>query len=308
VQPALQESADEEVTEFLSVLKPGTRRVYSHGLSAFQRFYAQQGSIKEFLNLVEEDQRKPRWERKRVARTTLNAFVVWLEKHGYKPKSIRAYVGAIQSLAKYFDIPISLLYVDLPPAQAISKKHPWTIEDIGKFVTLMENPIYKSIAASIVQSGLSLSDLLSLTYGDINVELEKNITPLCLDLSRKKTSVPFMTFLGDWAAKLLKEHLINERMEEENYVYNVTARAVDAYFCRTARKFAGKFHGRNPYSPHSLRAAFRTLLSDHKVDPLYIEFWMGHKVPEQQRVYISKSREGWRQTYREQAEPWLTPH
>ncbi|MGB9778035.1 MAG: tyrosine-type recombinase/integrase [Candidatus Bathyarchaeales archaeon] len=308
MQPALQESADEEVTEFLSVLKPGTRRVYSHGLSAFQRFYAQQGSIKEFLNLVEEDQRKPRWERKRVARTTLNAFVIWLENHGYKPKSIRAYVGAIQSLAKYFDISISLLYVDLPPAQAISKKHPWTIWEISKFVTLMENPIYKSIAASIVQSGLSLSDLLSLTYGDINVELEKNITPLCLDLSRKKTSVPFMTFLGDWAIKLLKEHLINERMEEENYVYNVTARAVDAYFCRIARKFAGKFHGRNPYSPHSLRAAFRTLLSDHKVDPLYIEFWMGHKVPEQQRVYISKSREGWRQTYREQAEPWLTPH
>ncbi|MEM3628624.1 MAG: hypothetical protein QXE06_04560 [Candidatus Bathyarchaeia archaeon] len=48
-------------------------------------------------------------------------------------------------------------------------------------------------------------------------------------------------------------------------------------------------------------------MSDHKVDPLYIEYWMGHAIPEQQRAYIVKSKESWRQTYRQQAEPWLTP-
>jgi len=58
-----------------------------------------------------------------------------------------------------------------------------------------------------------------------------------------------------------------------------------------------------PYSPHSLRAAFQTFLSDHKVDPLYIEYWMGHALPEQQGAYINKSIESWRQTYKEQAEP-----
>jgi hypothetical protein len=34
---------------------------------------------------------------------------------------------------------------------------------------------------------------------------------------------------------------------------------------------------------------------------------MRHALPEQQGAYINKSREGWRQTYKEQAEPWLTP-
>jgi hypothetical protein len=34
---------------------------------------------------------------------------------------------------------------------------------------------------------------------------------------------------------------------------------------------------------------------------------MEHALPEQQSAYINKSREGWRQTYRQQAEPWLTP-
>jgi hypothetical protein len=34
---------------------------------------------------------------------------------------------------------------------------------------------------------------------------------------------------------------------------------------------------------------------------------MGHALPEQQGAYVNKSIERWRQTYKEQAEPWLTP-
>ena len=171
----------------------------------------------------------------------------------------------------------------------------------------MDNPIYRSIAASIIQSGLSLSDLLALTYSDVKEELEKGVTPLCLELTRKKTGVPFITFLGSWAVKMLKEYLASRKMEDKTPIYNTQARTVHAYFRKTAQKHAGAFKSRNPYTPHSLRAAFRTFLGDHKVDPLYIEYWMGHKIPEQLRAYINKSRESWRQTYRQQAEPWLTP-
>ncbi|MEM2170072.1 MAG: hypothetical protein QW186_09790 [Candidatus Bathyarchaeia archaeon] len=144
----------------------------------------------------------------------------------------------------------------------------------------MDKPIYKSIAASIVQSGLSLSDLLSLKYGDVKEEFEKGITPICLSLTRKKTGIFFITFLGIWSIKLLRDYLANRKLSEETPIHEVSSRAVHAYFCKTAQKFAGNFKGRNPYSPHSLRAAFRTFLSVRKVDPLYIEFWMGHLIPE----------------------------
>jgi len=249
----------------------------------------------------------PRNQRKRVDRVTLNGFVAWLKDRGYSPKTIRIYVGAVQSLAKYFDIPISLRYVQLPPAQPVNKKHPWTIEGVGDFIALMDKPLYRSIAASILQSGLSLSDLFALKYGDIKEEFEKGTTPICLSLTRKKTGIAFITFLGYWSVKLLKDYLADQKLNDDTPIYNVSSRAAHAYFRKSAQKFAGKFKGRNPYSPHSLRAAFRTFLSDHKVDPLYIEFWMGHKLPEQQGAYINKSIESWRQTYKEQAEPWLTP-
>jgi hypothetical protein len=55
-----------------------------------------------------------------VDRMTLNNFVAWLQNRGYSPKTVRTYVGAVQSLAKYFDVSISLRYVLLPPAQLVN--------------------------------------------------------------------------------------------------------------------------------------------------------------------------------------------
>jgi integrase len=176
----------------------------------------------------------------------------------------------------------------LPPARPVNKKHPWTIEEVGEFIVAMDKPIYRSIAASIVQSGLNVSDLLALTYGDVKEEFEKGTTPICLNLTRKKTGISFITFFGSWSVKMLKEYLANHKLEDEAPIYNVSSRAVHAYFRKTAEKFAGNFKGRNPYSPHSLRAAFRTFLSDHKVDPLYIEFWMGHALPEHACLHAAR--------------------
>jgi hypothetical protein len=78
LQPISQGFADCEVAEFLSVLKLGTRNVYSRGLAVFQQFYSSQGSIRDFLDCVERDRLLPRSERRRVDRLMLNSFVVWL--------------------------------------------------------------------------------------------------------------------------------------------------------------------------------------------------------------------------------------
>jgi integrase len=300
-------AGSDEVVEFLSILKVGTRGVYAAGLRLFRQYYSSKGSIRDFLNSVEHEWLLPRHAKRRIAAETLNGFAAWLQNRGYTPKTVRVYVGAVQSLAKYYDIPISLRYVNLPTATPVNRKHPWTLIEVGEFVAAMDKPMCRSIAASILQSGLSISDLLALTYGAIKEELEKGIIPLCLALTRKKTGVQFITFLGSWSVKLLKEYLAYRKLDDETPIYNMSARTVHAYFRQAAKKFAGAFKDRNPYSPHSLRAAFRTFLSDHKVDPLYIEYWMGHKIPEQIPAYINKSRESWRQTYTEQAEPHLTP-
>ncbi|MEM1589949.1 MAG: hypothetical protein QW175_05980 [Candidatus Bathyarchaeia archaeon] len=106
-------SSDADLAGFLSVFKSSARNVYSRGLRLFQQFYVSQGSFRDFLDRVERDRLLPRRERRRIAAQVLNDFVVWLSGRGYAQKTIRVYVGAVQSLAKYYDVPISLRYVRL---------------------------------------------------------------------------------------------------------------------------------------------------------------------------------------------------
>ena len=299
---------DEHTLEFLNALKPSTRSIYAPALGAFQKFYASQGTIQDFLDRVDKDMQLPRMKKQRVARNTLKDFVVWMQTNtDFKPKTIRTYVTAVQSLGRYFDLAITTRYIDLPSSNPVSKKYPWTLESIVKFVDLMDKPVYKSIAVSMFQSGLDVSTLLSINYGDIKEEFEAGVVPLCLDLARVKTDTPFMSFIGTWGVSVLKEYLADRQLQSVDPIYTLSKSAIEKYFARQAKKFIGPYTGQNPCRPHSLRAAFYTACKDNKVDPDYIEFWMAHEVPEQRKVYMSKSRDGWRKAYAEQAEPALTP-
>lgn len=301
--------SDEDAKEFLEALKPGTREVYKPGLEAFLNFYQQAGygkSLSDFLDAVEGDMRLPRRARKRIARNVLNEFVKYLAEKGFKPKTIRTYVSAIQSFGGYYDIKLSTRYVSLPRANPVSHKFPWTLEKVVEFVGMIRDPIVKSVAVTIFQSGLSMSDALSLTYGDIKHEYENGIVPLCLDLARIKTGVPFMTFIGRWGVKCLKETLEGRNLDLETPLYPITGRTVEIHFKKLAKKWLGEYEGRNPCRPHSFRAAFRTILGDAGADRDVIEFWMGHKLPEQQRVYQSRTRDAWRSLY-QKYEKYLSP-
>ncbi len=85
----------DEVTEFLSILKAGTRGVYAAGLKLFQQYYSSRGSIRGFLNCVECERFLPRHAKRRIATETLNGFAAWLQNRGYAPKTVRVYVGAV---------------------------------------------------------------------------------------------------------------------------------------------------------------------------------------------------------------------
>lgn len=295
--------------EFLDSFNQGTRNVYEPGLGTFLLFYKSKygkGSLEDFLDALEEDLQRSRRERKRVGRNILREFVRWMEKEKYAPKTVRAYVSAVQSLAAYYDLRISARYINLPTSQPVSQKFPWTVGKVAEFVAMLPTVELQSIAVTTFQSGLGPADILGLTWNDIKYEYEHHKVPLCFDFSRKKTDVPFMTFIGKWGESLLRKHLKGKTLGLSDEIYSVSHRMISHHFKKLGEKWMGNYQGLNPCRLYSLRAAFRTLLSDENVDPQYIEFWMGHRAPEQRRVYISKSREGWRKTYA-QYEYALTP-
>ena len=311
IEPAPIESEDGK--EFLRAFDGGTRSTYESGLGAFLAYYKEKHggdkTLKDFLDELEEDLHRPRRERKRVGRGVLRGFVKWMGDQGLKPKSIRTYVSTIQSLAKYYDITISSRYVNLPSSQPVSRKYPWTTEKVAKFIPLLPTIELQSIAVSTFQSGVGPADLLQTTYGDIKREYEEGVVPLCLDFARQKTDVPFMTFIGAWGVSMLREHLEERSPKFTDKIYTISHRMISHHFRGIGKEWLAdfkKYPGLNPCRLYTLRAAFRTLLSDTELNETYIEFFMGHKVAEHKRVYLSKSREGWRKTYQEY-EHALTP-
>jgi len=303
--------SSDDGAEFLEALNGSTRNVYRAALGWFLNFYrSEYGSdktLEDFLDALDVDMHLPRRKRRRVGRNLLRKFVDWCRSQGYSAKTIRTYVSAVQSFASYFGYNISTRYVKLPSSQPASKKFPWTVDKVGEFVEMIRDLQLKSIAATLFQSGLSVSDLLRLTYKDIKYEYERGITPLCLDFERKKTDVPFMTFAGSYAIHHLKKYLRTRgRLKPTDKLYTMPHRTIDHYFKKYGRKMFGEHTGFNPARPHSLRAAFRTILDDAGMAQDDAEFFMGHKLPEQRRVYLSRTREGWRELYK-RYENALTP-
>jgi integrase len=296
---------DAETKEFLEALSPSTRNVYEAGLHSFQVFY--KGPPGRFLDAVEQDLRMPRAQRQRVARNTIKLFVKWLQSQGLASKTIRAYVSAVQSLGSYYDTKITTKFTNIPASVPVSSKFPWTLDSFVKFVSLFGDPEMKSIAVDVFQSGLGISDILALNHGDIKYEYEHDVLPLCFDLYRIKTKVPHLTFIGRWGVHLLKGQLKGRRLDLETPLYRVGIRMVDEYFQGIAEKFVGEYRGRNPCRVHTLRAAFRTILGDTGQDRDVVKFFMGQRLPEQDRVYHSRTREGWRSLYAKTEEA-LTPN
>ena len=301
---------DAAVGKFLNHLKtPGSRALYMYGLAEFQKFYQQQGTVSDFLDRLEEDLKRTGWrEKQMVALETLQQFTDYLEARKLSPNSVRSYVSSVQRLCKFFQMPVSLLDVKLPDPAVQSKKHSWNLEQIDKFIELFNDPMHKAQAAFLFQSGLSLVDNLSLEYQDISEEYEQGISPICLDLTRHKTGVEFITFAGSWSVSLLRIYLNGKHLEPKERLFQTTKESVDAYFRVRGKQFLGSYStARNPCRPHSLRSAFKTLSNRaNVVENFIVEYFMGHDVHDMDKTYTSMDREGWRETYK-MIEPFLDP-
>lgn len=308
-----------KIQDFLNKKKPGTRKIYTAGLSAFQEFYQPQGSLSDFLDKLEADRNLGWRQTNNVATNVTSDYVVWL-KERYKRKTVRSYAGAVQQLAKYYHLDFSTRDVQLPASNPDLKKYSWTLDEIVRFFNLFDSPMYRCFGVLVFQSFFDDSTTLKLEYGDIQKEYEANIVPLCLDTERFKTDIPFCSFIGKWGVSELRAYLKNRgSLKKDDKLFPISVQSVDDYFRRRAEVFLGcKFEKgeRSPCAPHSLRAGGSTLARDGTIGGAeqvravdrYIDFFMGKTVEEQKRVYMSKSREGWRQTWLTRVEPFVTPN
>jgi len=269
-------------------------------ISFFKERQGKDKDFSDFLDILEENSKLSRKDRKRLAESELVDFINYLKENDLSNNTIRSYIAGIQNFLKYKGFMISTRWLgNLPRAipKKSNRKHQWKLSEIKEFVERAPTYRDKAVILVLFQSGISISDLCDLDYGDVREQLEEEILPLLLDLSRFKTGVSFTTFLGADAVNYLKAYLRTRNdLSDDKPLFTLwnsdtmrlTVGAIQKKFKGFARRlsFIRDNGGMNPARPHSLRSAFRSRLTG-KMDGDLIEFFMGHEIGEAKRAYIN---------------------
>ena len=305
-----------EMVEWLSTKARTTAKAYHRRLRRFMRWYRSRYgddvSISHFLDRLDENLRLPRRERKKLAELEMVEYIDYLKDgEGLANYTIRNNFVAIQNFLDYKGYSVSMRWIgNMPQARGMNgnSKHSWTLDQIGEFFEKADNFRDKAIILCMFQSGLAVNEIVNLDYGDVAYELEEARLPLLIQMVREKTGERFRTFLGADAVKYLKLYLETRNdLNEGSPLFTklgsgqrITKGAIQKRFREIAEELSYiklKEGNMNPARPHSMRSAFRTLLTGKgRMDSDLIETLLAH-TSETKGTYINYSDEALREEY-----------
>lgn len=302
---------------FGSIIRKGTRYNYRSAFRAYALFTGMSASA--LIDEALEDMKKDPREKRDVVLTRLVQFYNWLKteypkksrgmgKHkivgkGVSDKLAHAYVNSIRSFYATFDITVRMRGRHrLPKPRVQNKRMKVNAEQVRVLVNHARTPRDRAIILTLFQSGMDVSTLCSLKYGDVAEGLAKEEHPLKLELHRPKTGTEYYTFLGMDAIEALKAYIadmkargvqfrndtalfLKERGKEPlttNLVQNMMKEvAVNSGF--VDKENNGKEF--NPLSPHALRESFGSIMINSGVPDTIVDFWLGHEIGEMAEAY-----------------------
>jgi site-specific recombinase XerD len=285
-------------------------------------------------DLIDEalaDFKKDPRERQDVVMTRLVKFYHWLKTEypkksrgsgehqvvakGVSDKLAHFFVNAVRSFYATYDITIRMRGRHrLPRPRVQNKRMKVGAEQVKVLVDHARTPRDRAIILTLFQSGMDVSTLCSVKYGDVAEGLSKEENPLNLELHRPKTGTEYYTFLGTDAIEALKAYLddmrsrgvqfrndtalfLKERGKEQlttNLVQNMMKEvAVNSGF--VDRENNG--NGFNPLGPHALRESFGSIMINSGVPDTIVDFWLGHEIGEMAEAYKGVQYESLKQMY-----------
>ncbi|HEC87962.1 MAG TPA: integrase [Thermoplasmata archaeon] len=339
-----------EVRKWLTGKPEGTKKVYLGALTIYCEY--RKLNPKELIDEIEQDREKSRREQGEVE-FKLKEFYEWLSKEkekekvvikrrkkkimvetkpvvdergrkikGVSPKRANLIISAIRSFYKANGFPI--INLKLPRASALKRNHKLQLraEHVKKLVEHAPTLRDKAIILMLFQSGMDVSTLISLNYGDVARGLENNEEPLAIHVVRKKAGTEYVTFIGRDAINALKAYLnkrkqrqgkigLNEPLftkeRERNGEKRINRALIDKMLKETAilsgliSREEMENADMNPCRPHALRTAFATIMKLQGVNNEIVEYWMGHTLP-YEATYLIPTIDEMRKIYAEKEE------
>ena len=304
----------QEVETWLKTISDSSRPLYLSALKKFCNFSGK--NPEELIELRDHEIRSSDHNGRTRTRDLILDFRSYLEKERYAPKTINATDGAIRGFFTANLGKIGMINVkNYRDAQVVTKKDliP-TLEELKKLLDV-SNLEEKFRIIFVAQTGLRISDALSLKVGDMIRELDLGNVPLAVNYlpQKEKESVGMrVTFLASDGVAILKEYLDWRKRKGENLnaesplfasrvnrgIGTLTEQKYNKMLKSVAHRVG--LNGDWKYGilrAHSLRKFFVSQLTNHNVEDKMVNFFIGHKIPEIDRVYWARRVEELRKIY-----------
>jgi len=142
---------------------------------------------------------------------------------GVSDKAAHMRVSAIRSFYATFGVTVRMKGRHaLPRPRVKNKRMRVGAEQVKALIDHARTPRDRAIILTLFHTGMDVSTLCSLKYGDIAEGLKKNEQPLKLELYRPKTGVEYYTFLGRDAVQALRAYLSDMQSRGVEFRYETS--------------------------------------------------------------------------------------
>ena len=250
---------------------------------------------RDLLQLCEYLEGQGIYEVPKVTRTSLNSYILYLEREGKATTTISRVLASIKA---FFHYEFSMGNIKRDPAELlkapkIEKKAPviLTVEEIE---ALMAQPCGrnakeirdKAMLELLYATGIRVSELVHLKLEDVNL----NVGFITCRDQQKERMVPF----GKVARKALQEYLMNSRgillkgRESEWLFTNCSGLPMSRQGFWKIIKFYGDKAGiKSDITPHSLRHSFAAHLLRNGADIHAVQAMLGHSDTSTTQAYTA---------------------
>lgn len=240
-----------------------------------------------------------------ITATSLNSYVLYLEKEGMKPATISRGIASMKAFFHYLllngqirtDCSASL------KAPKIEKKMP-SILSTEEMAKLLEQPSGdtpkemrdKAMLELLYATGIRVSELISLKVSDVNLQMEYLN---CVD-AHKERVIPF----GNVARDALKRYLQEGRPklvpdESVDLLFtNCSGQAMSRQgFWKLIKYYGNKAGIQSEITPHTLRHSFAAHLVCNGADLKSVQEMLGHSDISTTQVYSQMNQSRIREVY-----------
>jgi integrase len=241
----------------------------------------------------------------------LKGFISYLQEEGYSVSTQQVAYAGIRSFFDVHFMPLNMRKNDYPSGESLGHR-PATKNDLRKLLEIAEVR-WKAVLSFLKDSGLRISDVVGLTYGDVKKGLDENDEFIPITTLTKKKKVVARTFIGQDAIESLIEYLEHRKTGTRKLPPEIITDATPLFSTKKGgfrpmlpnSMSAGIFNlmkraGLNgDISAHSLRKYFQTQLESAGVNGNWIMQMIGHSLNGVENHYSRPTEQMLLEAYKE---------